>query len=409
MARRRRGGEEELPFSLDSFLDIVANLVGILIRLIVMVGLSVRALPGPSQQLRDAADANTEAAYAKELEEWKRKSDDIEKRNAAAKTDHDAKRGERDRELADRRQAKAALEDKQKKLDEEYDARKRALAERLAVLHAFEKQAAELADDVAVLNARKSKEADLLDRELAAAHRLDVQAEDETKSLSALKAEIEAAQRELDSERVKRESLDDQIADLRRMIAEIEAQPKPVKKLVHDATAIASRVEIDEIHYRIKNGRIAATYMSDMLDQLRVQVQLAMRDRAEIRGGTIGPVGGFTLHYEIDRSRSPLGDRVHSGSAWNVNLKRFHLTAESDDLGERCAEAAQDGSALLRSLEKVEPAKKVVTCWVYPDSFAEAKTVETALHQRGFAVAMRPMPEGAQISGSPSGTSSEAR
>src|SRR5262245_44199081 len=141
MARRPRSGEEELPFSLDSFLDIVANLVGILIRLIVMVGLSVRALPGPSQQLRDAADANAESAYAREIEEWKRKSAEIERTNATAKTAHETRVSVRDRELASRRSAKAHLEAKQRKLDEEYDARKRAVAERLAVLRAFEKQA----------------------------------------------------------------------------------------------------------------------------------------------------------------------------------------------------------------------------------------------------------------------------
>ena len=409
MARRRPSGEEELPFSLDSFLDIVANLVGILIRLIVMVGLSVRALPGPSQALREASGSNAEAEYVKELEEWSRKKDAIERANAAAKTEHEKKRSTIDAELQARRSAESKLRKRQAEIDEAYDARKRAIAERLAVLHALEKQAGELEGDTNRLAAARSTEADLLDREIAASRRVDAQVEESDKSLAVLRAELEAAQRELDAERIKRESLDDQIAELRRTIAEIEAAPKPVKKILHDATAVASRVEIDEIHFRIKNGRVAPTYMSDLLAQLRRRVHAAMDAKSPIGDGTLGPVGGFTLHYELDRKKALLSSSAQTGSAWEVDLKRFRLIASSDDLGEVSAEAVRDGSEFLQSLQNVDPAKKVVTCWVYPDSFAAAKSIETALHQRGFAVALRPMPEGAEISGSPSGSNSEAR
>src|SRR5947208_9821120 len=110
---RRRGGEEELPFSLDSFLDIVANLVGILIRLIVMVGLSVRALPGPSQALREAAGKNGEAAYAAKLDEWKKKKAEIDAANNKAAADHRRKVEAREHELVDRRTAEESLSAKQ--------------------------------------------------------------------------------------------------------------------------------------------------------------------------------------------------------------------------------------------------------------------------------------------------------
>jgi chromosome segregation ATPase len=272
---RRRGGDEGLPFSLDSFLDIVANLVGILIRLIVMVGLSVRALPGPSQALKDAEANKSRPESTEQLEEWKRKKHEIETANAKAAIDHRRKVEAREQELATRRRAVMTIQQKQKQIDEEYDVRKRAVAERLAVLQAFEKQAVELAGEIDRLASEKSKEADLLDRELAAARRLELQVDEESKSLAELKADFEAAQRELDAERIKRESLDDQIADLRKAIAEIEAAPKPVQAVLHDATSVASRVEIEEVHYRIKNGRIAPTYMTDLLELLRRKVHTA--------------------------------------------------------------------------------------------------------------------------------------
>src|SRR4051812_44621199 len=133
---RRRGGDEELPFSLDSFLDIVANLVGILIRLIVMVGLSVRALPGPSQAFRDTEAEKGVKDATQQLEEWQRKKRDIESANAKIVADHRRKVDQRERELEDRRKAVQTVQDQQRQIDEAYDARKRAVAERLAVLQA---------------------------------------------------------------------------------------------------------------------------------------------------------------------------------------------------------------------------------------------------------------------------------
>jgi len=407
---RRRGGEEELPFSLDSFLDIVANLVGILIRLIVMVGLSVRALPGPSQALREAEAKKTEAEYAAKLEVWKQKKQAIDAENAKVAADHRRKVDDRAKELAARRQAEQALRQKQREVDEEYDARKRAVAERLAVLHAFEKQATEMAGEAEQLSNQKFKEAELLDRELAAARRLDVQAEEEGKSLAELRSELEAAQRTLDAERVKRESLDDQIAELRRQIAELESAPKPVQQVLHDATSVASRVEIEEIHYRIKKGRIAPTYMTDLLEMLKRRVRTAYETKSEVADGALGPIGGFTLQYELDQRAASLSTRAMTGGAKvDIDLKRFRLVPESDELGEGLEQALAEGSAFWKSLERVDPAKRVVTFWVYPDGFAAVKPMEEALHRRGFAVAMRPMPADALIAGSPSGTNSDAR
>src|SRR4051794_20348554 len=46
MIRRRRRGTREIPFSFDSFLDIVANVAGIIIRLILVVWIGARSYHG---------------------------------------------------------------------------------------------------------------------------------------------------------------------------------------------------------------------------------------------------------------------------------------------------------------------------------------------------------------------------
>src|SRR5271157_1826493 len=66
---RRRHRTREIPFSFDSFLDIVANVVGVIIRLILVVWVGARSYSSvqpmlapvapaedPSQQTRPSAD-----------------------------------------------------------------------------------------------------------------------------------------------------------------------------------------------------------------------------------------------------------------------------------------------------------------------------------------------------------------
>jgi hypothetical protein len=111
----------------------------------------------------------------------------------------------------------------------------------------------------------------------------------------------------------------------------------------------------------------------------------------------------------LERKQSTLAMRAQFAGKWDIDLKKFRLVPESDDLGETQSEALRNESEFWKSLEKADPAKRVVTFWVYPDGFATAKPLEEALHRRGFAVAMRPMPEGELISGSPSGSTSDAK
>src|SRR5438552_4137679 len=66
MIRRRRAARE-IPFSFDSFLDIVANVVGIIIRLILVVWVGARSYSSLQQAAqRTAAETPPTAAEAPE-------------------------------------------------------------------------------------------------------------------------------------------------------------------------------------------------------------------------------------------------------------------------------------------------------------------------------------------------------
>src|SRR5437879_4137642 len=61
---RRRRRTREIPFSFDSFLDIVANVVGIIIRLILVVWVGARSYSSLQNAVPTAASAEKTEAQA---------------------------------------------------------------------------------------------------------------------------------------------------------------------------------------------------------------------------------------------------------------------------------------------------------------------------------------------------------
>src|SRR3954470_5186146 len=66
MVRRRRRPQREIPFSFDSFLDVVANVVGIIIRLILVVWVGARSYSSikdlPPPRTAEPSDVTAEVA-----------------------------------------------------------------------------------------------------------------------------------------------------------------------------------------------------------------------------------------------------------------------------------------------------------------------------------------------------------
>jgi uncharacterized coiled-coil protein SlyX len=407
MSRRRN--DEELPFSLDSFLDIVANLVGILIRLIVMVGMTVRTLPPASAKQLDArqeAQRKHEEQLAAATKDWEEAKAKIDAENARRATLRKDLLASRDAELARRTQAEADRRREQEKLDAAAEARRRAVAERYALIKNIERQAASLEGEAEALRRRATGEASLLDRELAAVRAVEIKAGAQEKSLEELRADVSRRQSELDRQRLERESLDDQLEDLKKQIAALAATPGPIKNWTHYGAAIAQRVEIEERHFRCLGGRVAATYMEDLIEMLRRELFDAFENKRMPSGGKLGPIGGFYLKYRLT---TPDPGERRFGRGPGFALERFELEAESEFLGEKADAALAESSRFRETLAKADPRTHVITLWVYPDSFAVAKAIERDLHERGYAVALRPLPKDKPISGSPDGSASQAR
>lgn len=414
MAARRRG--ESFTFGSDSFLDIVANMVGILIILIVIVGLRVRHFSKDQ-----APETASEAAIA------------VEKDNAAAKADYDAKQAvwlakrdtitkenarraeltkkfeaDRDAELERRRGVVAQNEAKRQEHSALLTERQRENAKRARLMLEYEAEAQKLAESAARLGqelglvarkrSEKQAESDRVLQEVASR----IAAKDELQK-QVERASDYAAQQADDARQVL-----ESIKELRRQIAQLEAKPKETRPWVHYATAIAKRVQQKECHFRCLGKRVANIHLEALLERAKEKVMHGPAS-APLMSGVVGPINGFRLSFAAARTGSNLADQVNNPFLYRVQLAAWEIVGESDQLGETADVALAPGSRFLDTIRDYPKDLFAITLWVYPDSFELARTVRAYLHQAGYNVALRPLPLGVPIAGSPWGTASQVQ
>lgn len=331
--RRTRQPHDDAPGQ-DSFLDIVANLVGILIILVMIVGaqakdamMEVEVAPEPAEAVDVGASRRAAQAARQEvdrlMEEMKQQRFEIAYR-----------RSERDRILTYITAAEKTLEQQSSQLDK--DARQ--------------------------------------------AHDLHVQ--------------WAAARQQLD--------------DLKLSQQAVKRATAPVKVIKHRPTPLAKTVFGKEIHFRLKSGRLAFVPLDQLVQKFQVEArQKAWKLRQAPRiTETVGPVRGFRLQYTLRRASYSVETQVGAALQQRVELDHFTLVPTGDDLGEPFDRIDDPDSEFRTILAGFDPNQVTVTVWVYPDSFAQFRTLKDELYKLGFLTASRPLPEGQPISGSPNGSHS---
>ncbi|MCA9165046.1 MAG: hypothetical protein R3C99_12450 [Pirellulaceae bacterium] len=351
MARQVRHAEAP---GQDSFLDIVANLVGILIILIMVIGMQaktamVSAKPQPGANQTDAAQPDGPDEPAEDAS-----SIDVAGPKSAA-----------DAIQADINGIEAKL--KEQEFEVEYRRRERNNIH--LVMATVEQRLAELR---AGLN---DSQRDQLDLQTA----------------------IAAAEQQLRT-----------LADAKRALETTAATPKVIE---HLPTPMAKTVFGKEYHFRLANGRLTYVPMDELVERLKSEAPdklWKLKDSAQLTE-TIGPLDGFWLKYTLVRSDYAQPTRTGTAVQTRVELDHFTLVPVSDDLGEPFAVAMQPGSRFRGMLDGLDPKRATVTIWVYPDSFNEFRELKRTLFDRGFLTAGRPMPADMPIGGSPDGSRSAAQ
>jgi hypothetical protein len=194
-------------------------------------------------------------------------------------------------------------------------------------------------------------------------------------------------------------------------IQAVQNSAAPVTVIEHLPTPMAKTVFGKELHFRLANGKLAFVPWDQLVEQLQEEAQqkvYRLKEQPELTE-TFGPIGGFWLQYTLKRVEYRRATQMGIATQRGVELDRFILIPENDDMGEPLAEALQPGSRFQALLSKHQSEATTITVWTYPDSFDEFRELKRVLFQRKYLTASRPLSFDAPIGGSPRGTRSSAQ
>lgn len=412
MARRRQTNGDDVAFGSDSFLDVMANLIGIIIILIVITALRIKQAPLVVEEKLIPEIAMSEAdkeALAKDqerLKQWERDLLRIEAENLRRKEEHGKSLAAYNKALEKIELQSKAKAEEEKRYREELARRHRENDERQHLLRAYEAEAAAMVQETAKLQqllAQAKEEQTQAQRQTAALTTEIAEREDQARQLAdlldkdiarhaAVKGTWEAIGKEMEA--------------LRQQIAAIQAKPKPTIRWVHYSSPIAKQSQMQEVHFRCMKGKIAPIHLDALLERVVDRLLHNNSTTAPQLTGVVGPIGGFRLRYEAMITGVSLTEQLNNPFLSRLQLSSWEVGGASDDLGETYGQATGTGSEMLRTLWTRPADQYAITMWVYPDSFELARSLRIYLHERGYNVALRPLPQGVPIAGSRHGTAS---
>lgn len=401
----RRAARPEQEFGSDSFLDVIANIVGILIILIVVVG--VRVARQPPLELTDRHSETTSAVT--ELSRPKSDADPRQQERIAAEL--------RSR-LSD---AMIALDDLVSR-ESEVVANDTALQNSSgAIASQIRATAAQLADarqsteTTASLISELSRQKDATADQMSQLVREVATVESElTMSLASLTRLTQS----LTSAREERSQLDASLREtvlqtqqLKEVLTALESVKDSSDRLQHRLSPVSETVGDDQIHFRMAGGQISYVPLAELIARLKVQFRSRQADllRFPRLDGAVGPVSGYNMKYSVERESTSALEALQYGSGtWTVSVTGWTITPDPSLDAETIARAVLPESQFRQQIEVAAPGS-TVTLWVYPDSFRHLPAIREIAHGLQLRVAARPLPEGTPIAGSPGGARSTAQ
>ncbi len=194
-------------------------------------------------------------------------------------------------------------------------------------------------------------------------------------------------------------------------MATLDAEQPAPEVIQHVATPMAKTVFVREEHFRLQQGRLVYVPLNTLTNRLRSEAPKKVWKLKNVKQitETIGPEDGFYLRYTLRRNRVPFPTGAGIAAREIVELDRFVMIPVSDLDGETVSEAMQEGSQFRLRLDGWSPQDTIITVWAYPDSFREFRELKRTLYDVGYLTAARPLPGNQLISGSPNGTRSAAQ
>lgn len=379
MSRRR---EFEIMFGSDSFLDVVANIVGILIILIVIAGVRVSQAP-PITKSPSAPDLGTPA--------------DITPVTAPP---------------VPQETTASAPEPIIAEVTPETDPQ--APPEPLPPLIPppdLVSRAGELEAEIAAMTVESSKLGETIANFNLLQTNLNQKLETAQSLLGQRQTEITASTARQAQQKQDLELTRQAVARLQAEVDKAEKKSANVSKLEHRITPVSRTVVGRELHFRLEKGRVAEVPIDALVERLKEHIERRKDWIVKMRQhkGQIGPINGFNLEYVINVEMVSGLDELRAGiGGYRMSMRYWEILPEPSLRGEPEDVALSQGSKFYQGLLGASP-DTTLTFWVYPDSYHLYRKLQAFAHQHGFPVAGRPLPEGVAISGSPNGTKSASQ
>jgi hypothetical protein len=198
---------------------------------------------------------------------------------------------------------------------------------------------------------------------------------------------------------------------LEKELSSLKQLPRPKSVSILSRSPVARPASGDEFHFELRHNRVSFINLTRLLELTKAdaQVRIRMGDRQGTIGAKVGPVGSFSLEYELGRAAPNSVEELMERKSIRFDLRSWEIVPESENRGETYDAIKNPISEFSRAINQMNPARATVTLWVYPDSFSLYRRLREDLTEHGFSVAARPLPEGMSIRGSPMGTQSAAQ
>ncbi len=387
MARRGRGGSGDPDFGSDSFLDIVANLVGILIILIVLAGLRASQAPLQPDELPGMAEADV---VVPEPSERAPVVEELPQAPLVAESDPESLPDPEPTAVAP---IEAPVKEPLPEPPPFVGVTVEDAAEQLATLQRDVQQAKDRLATVDVAAAWEQTKA--LQQRLAeqAARLRSLQIDAAKKTFLAEQDARLAQQANAEAIRLRR-----RLEDVNQQLEELSESRTPTDPLEIRINPIGRRSTGDEVFFVIEKEKVLRIPVRELFELAagRERGNTSLILRAETQRGVVGPVEGVTFDYEVGMQVRPVSSSSSSVSYTNSVVMHGIMHPSVRAPREAVDEALAEGGLLSRTLLQTDRGS-VVRLSVATDSFEYARRVAAYCRDLGFLVSMNTMEPGEEI------------
>ncbi|MCA9078906.1 MAG: hypothetical protein KDA58_00045 [Planctomycetaceae bacterium] len=197
------------------------------------------------------------------------------------------------------------------------------------------------------------------------------------------------------------------VSQAQQRLAQVQSAESPTKELKHQMTPVSKVVTGKEVFFRLAENRVSYLPMMELAE---LQAQDLQRRRTallvgQLYQGKVGPAQGYELAYIAQLEERSFAEELGGGRRVGISwMLRPHVTLHTESVDE----ALRPGSRFMQALADAGPTA-TVTFWVYPDSFEIHRRLKQYAEETGYWIATRPMPFDVPIAGTPDGSRSRAQ